>query len=104
MWSCLFRMAGSLITMAANLLFKRLAAIIVFIRLLLLELHHHQHGVIVLLQALGNGLQFAAQLARFKGFDEVESFELYGCTSMYLFAESQFAFLHRRIVLVMNFG
>ena len=34
MRSCLFRMAGSLITMAANLRFKRLAAIIVFIRII----------------------------------------------------------------------
>ena len=34
MWSCLFRMAVSLITMAANLRFKRFAAIIVFIRVI----------------------------------------------------------------------
>ena len=39
----------------------------------LLELHHHQHGVVVLLQALGNGFQ----LARFESFDEFEGFELY---------------------------
>ena len=34
MWSCLLRMAGALTIMAANLRFKRLAAMIVFIRII----------------------------------------------------------------------
>ena len=54
-------------------LLKKMA---VFFALSLFELHHHQHGVVVLLQALGNGFQLTAQLARFEGFDEVKGFEL----------------------------
>ena len=40
---------------------------------LFLELHRHQHRVIVLFQAFGNSLEFSTQFTSFEGFDEAKA-------------------------------